>query len=85
VASYRLLIKPSAARELEFLPKKCRARLVERINGLASDPRPPGSEKLSGDEKYRVRQGVYRVVHAVDDGASTVLIVKVGHRKDVYR
>ena len=85
MASYRILIKPTAARELEALPKKVRIRVVERISGLASAPRPPGSEKLSGDEKYRVRQGAYRVVYAVDDAALTVLVVKIGHRKDVYR
>lgn len=85
MASYKRLIKPSAAKELEVLPKKFRARVVERISGLASDPRPPGSEKLSAEEKYRVRQGVYHVVYAVDDRARTVLIVKIGHRKDVYR
>ena len=85
MAGYRLLIKPSAAKELEALPKKFRASVVARISGLASEPRPPGSEKLSGAEKYRVRQGVYRVVYAVDDVARTVLIVKIGHRKDVYR
>jgi mRNA interferase RelE/StbE len=85
VASYRVLIKPSAAQELEALPKRDRARLVERITELASAPRPTGSEKLSGEEKYRVRQGVYRVVYSVDDGTRVVIVVKIGHRKDVYR
>ena len=85
MADYRLLIKPSAANELELLPKKLRVRVVGRIGGLASDPRPTGSEKLSGEEKCRVRQGAYRVVYAVDDVAKTVLVVKIGHRKDVYR
>jgi mRNA interferase RelE/StbE len=85
VAGYRLLIKPSAAKELEALPKKTRTKVVARISGLAIEPRPPGSEKLSGAEKYRVRQGVYRVVYAVDDVERSVLIVKIAHRKDVYR
>jgi mRNA interferase RelE/StbE len=85
VASYKLLIKPSAARELEALPRRDRIRVAERISVLENDPRPPGCEKLSGHEQYRVRQGNYRVVYAIDDAASSVVIVKIGHRRDVYR
>ena len=85
MASYRLLIKPSAAKEMEALPKRDRARLVERIAGLASAPRPTGSEKLSGEEHYRIRQGVYRVLYAIDDTNRSVVVVKIGHRRDVYR
>jgi mRNA interferase RelE/StbE len=85
VASYSLLIKPSAVKELEALPTKDRRRIITRIQGLATEPRPHGCEKLSGLEQYRVRQGDYRVVYSVDDEASTVLVVKVGHRRDVYR
>jgi len=85
VASYRLLIKPSAVKEIEFLPKKVRQRVVNRIQALATGPRPAGCEKLSGEDKYRVRQGAYRVVYSIDDEANTVLVVKVGHRKEVYR
>ena len=85
MASYRLLIKPSAARELEALPRKDRIRVVDRIRVLENDPRPPGCEKLSGYGQYRVRQGNYRVVYAIDDAASSVVIVKIGHRRDVYR
>jgi mRNA interferase RelE/StbE len=85
VASYRLLIKPSAVKELEALPAKDRRRIVPRIEGLASEPRPHGCEKLSGLEQYRVRQGDYRVVYGVDDEARVVIVVKIGHRRDVYR
>jgi mRNA interferase RelE/StbE len=85
VASYRLLIKPSAVKELEALPAKDRRRIVPRIEGLASEPRPHGCEKLSGLEQYRVRQGGYRVVYGVDDDARVVIVVKIGHRRDVYR
>ena len=85
MASYRLLIKPSAAKELEALPRKERRRLVARIGQLALDPRPPGSEKLSGEEKYRVRQGNYRIVYSIDDADSCVVVVRIGHRRDVYR
>ena len=83
--SYKVLIKPSAAKEIEGIPKKDRIRVVERIQGLAQDPRPPGCEKLSIQDRYRVRQGDYRMVFSIDDGAGTVLIVKVAHRREVYR
>lgn len=87
MASYRVLIKASAAKELEALPnKKIRQRLVERIRALAGDPRPAGIEKLSGyHDRYRARQGVYRVVYSVSDRELLVYVIKVGHRKDVYR
>jgi mRNA interferase RelE/StbE len=85
VASYSLLIKPSAVKELEALPTKNRRKIIARIEGLASEPRPHGCEKLSGVEQYRVRQGDYRVVCSVGDDVKAVLVVKVGHRRDVYR
>jgi mRNA interferase RelE/StbE len=85
VASYKLLIKPSAARELEALPAQGRTRMVAKIEGLANNPRPPASEKLSGEEKYRLRQGDYRVLYSIQDASMTVMIVKIGHRRDVYR
>ena len=85
MASYKLRIKSSAAKELEALPKKDRKRLVSKIQGLAAEPRPPGVEKLSGQEKYRRRQGDYRLLYAVDDADAAVVIVKIGHRRDVYR
>lgn len=85
MANYELRIKPSAAKELERLPRKDRQKIVQKIRALASEPRPHGSEKLSAEEKYRVRQGDYRVVYSVNDDYRIVLIVKVGHRKGVYR
>jgi mRNA interferase RelE/StbE len=85
VASYRLQIKRLAAKELEALPRKDRRRVVDRISGLALDPRPPQSEKLSADVKYRVRQGNYRIVYSIDDADRCVVVVKIGHRRDVYR
>jgi len=85
VANYRLQIKPSAAKELEAISLKDRKRLVAKIRGLAKEPRHPGCEKLSGREKSRLRQGHYRVLYSVDDTESVVVIVKVGHRRDVYR
>lgn len=85
MASYKLQIKPSAAKEFEGLPIDDRRRIVERIAALAAEPRPAGCEKLSGLDKYRVRQGSYRVLYAIDDAAYSVTVVKVGHRRDVYR
>lgn len=86
MASYRLLIKPSAAKEIEASPRKDRLRIIKRIQELANNPRPPGCEKLSGDyDKYRVRQGAYRIVYAISDVDLTVCVVKVGHRREVYR
>jgi len=85
VASYKLLIKRSAAKELERLPPKDRKRVAAKMAALSTNPRPPGGEKLSGQEKYRIRQGDYRVLYKIDDGTQTVTIVAVGHRKDAYR
>ena len=85
--AYRLQIKTSARKELEAVGTKGdRQRVVRRIQALADEPRPAGCEKLSGsDDRYRVRQGRYRVVYEVDDAALTVTVVKIGHRRDVYR
>lgn len=86
MAKYRILIKPSAVKEIEAIsPKKDRQRIVGRISKLADNPRPPGCEKLSGQEKYRIRQGRYRIVYAIEDQDLIIYVVKVGHRKDVYR
>jgi mRNA interferase RelE/StbE len=86
VARYKLFIKPSAVKEIEAIGSVSeRRRIVRRIQNLADEPRPPGCEKLSGDVKYRVRQGNYRIVYAVEDEKLVVYVVKVGHRKEVYR
>jgi mRNA interferase RelE/StbE len=80
VAGYSLLIKPSAAKELEALPRKDRTRVVGRIQALAPAPGPHGCEKLSGEAKYRVRQSECRVLYTIDDKAREVVVVKIGHR-----
>lgn len=83
---YRIEIKRSAAKEIQAIGrKKDRQRVVARIGSLASDPRPPGCTKVSGQDAYRVRQGEYRIVYTVADDVLTVEVVKVGHRRDVYR
>jgi mRNA interferase RelE/StbE len=85
VANYNVRIKRSAAKELKGFPLRDRRRIVQRIESLASDPRPPGHEKLSGEEKYRVRQGDYRILYEIVDRDLIVTVVKIGNRRDVYR
>ena len=85
MAAYSVFFKQSAVRELEDIPKKDLVRLLARIEALADDPRPPGCEKLSAQERYRIRQGNYRVIYSIEDAILTVWVVKVGHRREVYR
>jgi mRNA interferase RelE/StbE len=87
VASYRVLIKPSAAKEIEAVDqKKDRQRIVASILALANDPRPIGYEKLAGQsDRYRIRVGRYRIVYSIADAELVVLVVRVADRKDVYR
>lgn len=73
------------AKDLRSIPNHDVARILQRIDALQEDPRPVGSEKLSGQERYRVRQGVYRIVYEVIDDQLVVTVVKIGHRKDVYK
>ena len=83
---YKLVIKASAVKELRAIPnKRDRQRIVRRIQGLENDPRPPGSQKLSGRERFRIRQGQYRIVYGIESDELVVYVVKIGHRKDVYR
>lgn len=82
---YRIEIKKSAAKELKKITEKDQERIIERIQGLAQDPRPPGSKKLSGEEKYRIRQGDYRILYQIFDDTVIVVVVKIGHRRDVYK
>jgi mRNA interferase RelE/StbE len=85
MARYRIVFKKSVAKDLHPIPQKDIQRILKRIDGLIEDPRPAGVEKLSGDEKYRIRQGNYRILYMIEDEIITVTIVKVGHRRDVYR
>ena len=83
---YKVSIKRSAVKEIEAIPqKKERQCIIRRIGQLAEEPRPPGSKKLSGNDKYRVRQGSYRIVYSIEDNKLVVVVVNVGRRKDVYR
>jgi mRNA interferase RelE/StbE len=85
MAGYSIYFKDSVRKDLDSIPKNDLQRIIERIGNLAEDPRPAGCEKLSGQEKYRVRQGNYRIIYSIQDTELTVWVVKVGHRRDVYR
>lgn len=86
MASYSLRIKKSAIKEIEAIASKSdRIRIVERISSLAANPRPHGAKKLSGRDRYRIRQGRYRILYSIEDAGLVVYVIKVGDRKDVYR
>lgn len=82
---YKIEIKKSAAKEIEHLPRKDLESILEKISSLAKNPRPYNCKKLSGQEKYRVRCGDYRILYSIEDTILIVIVVKVGHRRDVYR
>jgi mRNA interferase RelE/StbE len=85
MARYRLIFRASVAKDLRGLPKADVTRILARIEQLAQDPRGAGCQKLSGQERYRVRQGDYRIVYEIRDDVLIVTVVKVGHRREVYR
>ncbi len=85
MASYRLTFKKSVTKDFRSISKNDVARILKRIEALTDDPRPVGSEKLSGQERFRVRQGVYRIIYEIRDEELVIIVVKVGHRRDVYR
>ena len=83
---FRVEFAAAASKALEDLPKNDHRRIVARAEALAADPHPPGSMKLQGAEDlWRVRVGVYRIVYAIDDGKLVVLVVRIGHRREVCR
>ncbi len=85
MASYKLVFRRSVAKDLRSIPNKDVNRILQRIEALREDPRPPGSEKLSGQPRYRIRQGRYRILYQIEDDVLVVTVVKVGHRRHVYR
>lgn len=85
MARYELRFKPSVAKDLRDIPQTDMRRILARIETLRDDPRPAGSEKLSAQERYRLRQGNYRILYTVADAEVVVEIVKVGHRREIYR
>ena len=85
MAAYKIFFKESVWKDFEPIPKKDLKKILQSIDRLSEDPRPRGCEKLTGQERFRLRQGQYRIVYSIQDDELTVWVVKVGHRKDVYR
>lgn len=85
MGAYKVFFKKSALKELEAIPRKDLRRLLAAIEDLSTDPRPPQSQKLSASEKYRLRRGVHRVLYTIEDDKLVVCVVRVAHRREVYR
>ena len=85
MVKYKIQVKKSAAKELGKIPQKELVKILEKIESLSMNPHPTGSIKLTNQEKYRIRIGNYRVLYSIEDNILTVFIVKVGHRKNIYR
>lgn len=85
MAGYSIFFRKSVEKDLSGIPEKDVRKILGRIKDLENDPRPLGSEKMTGLERYRLRQGRYRIVYSIQDDELTVWIVTIGHRKDVYR
>ena len=85
MAKYKIQVKKSAEKELGKIPPKELLKILDKIKSLSDDPHPTGSIKLTNQEKYRVRVVNYRILYKVEDNILTVFVVKVGHRKDIYR
>jgi mRNA interferase RelE/StbE len=85
MAAYKILFKKSVQKDYNSIPKKNLNKIIDRIKLLGEDPRPPGCEKLTGQQRYRLRQGRYRILYSIQDDELTVWVVKVGHRKDINR
>ena len=85
MAEYKVFFKAPVEKDLRAIPKKDIVKILRQLNSLTINPRPPDCEKLTGQERYRVRQGIYRIVYSIQDFELTVWIVRVANRKDVYR
>ena len=85
MAGYKVFFKESVWKDFSSIPKKDLEKILRRIELLSGNPRPPGCEKLTGKDRYRLRQGRYRMVYAIRDDELLIWVIKVGHRKDIYR
>ncbi len=85
MAEYKIFFKESVEKDFRKVPKKYLCKILEKIEALKNNPRPEGSEKLTGQELYRIRQGVYRVVYSIQDNELTIWVIKVAHRKEIYK
>ena len=85
MASYHVVLTLSAEKELKRLSRQLIARIISRLENLASSPRPPGCKKLKGgDREWRIRVGDYRAVYTIDDTKSLVEVTRIRHRSEVY-
>jgi mRNA interferase RelE/StbE len=85
MASYELVVRKSVAKDLRRIPNRDIKAIVAIIQSLRTNPRPTGVQKLSGQERYRIRHGCYRIIYEIADVRLIVTVVKVGHRRDVYK
>jgi mRNA interferase RelE/StbE len=85
MGKYKIVMKQSAVKELNKIPAKDLKKIASKIESLSTNPRPMGCEKLSALERYRIRQGNYRILYSIEDDILTVYVVKIGRRKDIYR
>ncbi len=85
MARYRIIVRKSVSKDMKGIPRNDVRRILESMEALADEPRPPGSKKLSGQERYRIRQGDYRILYEIADDILVICVVKVRHRRDVYR
>lgn len=85
MAQYKIFFKKSVEKDLKSIPTRDLKKILRKIESLQLNPRPAGSEKLTGLERYRIRQGSYRIVYSIQDFELTVWVVKIGHRKEIYR
>ena len=85
MGNFEVIFKRSVAKDLRQIPKKDFAKILKSNDALRTEPRPSGVEKLSGQEKYRIRQGIYRILYEIRNNELIVVVVKIGHLRDVYR
>ena len=85
MAEYKIFFKKSVEKDLRNIPKDYLIKIIEKIKNLKDNPRPEGSEKLTGQDRYRIRQGVYRIVYSIQDNELTIWVIKVAHRKEIYK
>lgn len=85
MANYKIVFRKSVSKDLQPMPKKDVRRILDAIASLAENPRPPQAKKLSGQEYYRLRQGNYRILYTIENDELIICIVKIGHRREIYR
>ncbi len=85
MARYEIEFKKSVDKDVRSIPTLDLKKILLRIDALRDEPRPPGSVKLAGEEFYRIRQGDYRIVYEIQDAKLLIMVIKIGHRREVYR